>query len=112
MRDMDFKIVNGKIAFFLYNIKYIDNLLIKNEINVISEDEKDIILERIKKNSYGVQIEKFLSPNSIVLDKIKGKEFNTYEEASNFIFDGKRKTELEILKDTLDNLIISVLKGV
>jgi hypothetical protein len=50
-------------------------------------------------------------PSEELLERLQGKTFKNYTEAKGYIENGCPKSELEILRETVDMLVLSELEG-
>lgn len=84
---MKFRVANGKIKFYKYE---------KDGKYYFDEIEGSTPIEQ---------------PTAELLERLQGKTFKNYTEAKGYIENGCPKSELEILRETVDMLVLSELEG-
>lgn len=88
--------IDGRLKFAEYKV---------NDTYCFSEAEKDKLIAR--SDNPAVEV---LEQDPELIAKCEGKTFKNFSEAKAFIESGCPKSELEVLRETIDTLIISALE--
>jgi len=107
---MNFYLVNGEVKFLTHKVEYEQ----KGETIVrefYDEDDKNAFVDRLQERNIEYVETEIEQPTQDIVDKVDGKKFNTIAEAQAYMDGTLPKSQLEILQETVDTLVLSALEG-
>ena len=106
---MSFNLVDGKITFITHKVEWRDQ---KRKFYSLEEANEFIARLTARQKEVEYTVIELEQPTVEQLEMVEGKLFNTYAEAKAFVETGVLpKTELQILQETVDLLVINSLGG-
>ena len=107
---MKFYLVDGQIKFLTHKVEWVQRDETQ-EMNFYVVEKKDALLARLTEREITPTVTEYDQPSAELKASCKGKTFNSFADAQAFIETGKmQKTELQILQETVDALVIASLE--
>ncbi len=107
---MFFYLVNGYIKFPTHVVEHTLPNGDTHRIEFHDAEQKDKYVSVLDKRNISFTITELETPPQDLLDKYAGRTFTTKREAQMFVDGTLPKTELEILQETVDTLVLAALE--
>ncbi len=107
---MKFYLVGGQIKFLTHKVEWQERGITTTR-ELYDVERKDAVVSNLAEREIEYTVTEYEQPSAELLAKCEGKTFNTYEDALAFVETGTMpKTELQILQETVDALVLASLE--
>lgn len=100
-----FGLVNGHIKYYTHELTY------NGRIERFFDGKTDDRTEQLKRDNIDYTLTEFTLPDEETMKKHSEPTFKSLAEAQKWVAQGCPKDDIDIIKETLDALIISMLGG-
>ncbi len=102
---MKFYLVDGEVKFLTHKVEY------KGRVTEFYDvEKKDAFVLKLQERNVEYTETEIEQPAQDIVDKVDGKKFNTIAEARGYMDGTLPKSQLEILQETVDTLVLSALE--
>ena len=105
---MKFYLVDGEVKFLTHKLTWQEREE-NRELEFYDAEKKNAFLEILSKGNIIPTIIEYEPPTQEIINKVAGKKFETCAEALEFISGNIQKSDFEILKETVDTLVLNAL---
>jgi len=120
---MEFYLVDGEVKFLTHKVEWQETRKQRNEEGQLIEvaekrerdfydiEKKDAFVNHLQERNIDYVETEIKQPSQDIINKVEGKKFNTIAEAQAYMDGTLPKSQLEILQETVDTLVLSALEG-
>jgi hypothetical protein len=107
---MNFYLVDGEVKFLTHKVEWKERGQIRYR-DFYDEDDKNAFVDRLQERNIEYTVTEYEQPSQEILNRVADRKFNTIAEAQAYMDGTLPKSQLEILQETVDTLVLSALEG-
>ena len=120
---MEFYLVDGEVKFLTHKVEWQETqkqmdeegqlieVAEKRERDFYDIEKKEAFVNHLQERNIEYTVTEYEQPSQDIIDRVAGKKFNTITEAQAYMDGTLPKSQLEILQETVDTLVLSALEG-